>query len=420
MPKFAHMSDIHIGAFGSRYPELRELVLQAFDLAIDKCIDAGVDFVVIAGDTFDSNIPDLSSVKHAAAKILKAKEQGISFYVVYGSHDFSPNYSSIVDVLESAGLLTKLEKVTRREDGKLDLAFTTDKSGAKLCGISGKKLGLDRLDYELLDKEHLEKEDGFKIFVFHGALEEYKPHDLSMMEAMSVSRLPEGFNYYAGGHIHQRSISSLKGRRNLAYPGPLFGTDFRDLESIAKGNESGFYIVDFDKDVKRVEFVEVTPCRIVELEFSAQGKSASQTYAALQEIARRATVDDQVMLLKVHGELSQGKTSDIDFGSIRKQFLAKKPISFLLSYSQLDSLEQLAVAGAKPISPSLTEKEIFEKRISKVASAEPRLRGASGVQVSLSLLKALKDERRENELKPDYQSRIEKSGANVLGLEKTS
>src|ERR1700681_603363 len=108
MPKFAHMSDIHIGAFGNRQPELKELVLRAFDLAVDKCIDAGVDFVVIAGDTFDSNIPDLSSVKHAAAKILKAKEQGISFYVVYGSHDFSPNYSSIVDVLESAGLLTKL------------------------------------------------------------------------------------------------------------------------------------------------------------------------------------------------------------------------------------------------------------------------------------------------------------------------
>ena len=418
MPKFAHMSDIHIGAF--RQPELRALVLQAFDLAVDKCIDADVDFVVIAGDTFDSNIPDLSSVKHAAAKIRQAKDQGIAFYVVYGSHDFSPNYSSIVDVLESAGLLTKLEKVTRREDGKLDLAFTVDASGAKLCGISGKKLGLDRLDYELLDKEKLEREDGFKIFVFHGALEEYKPHDLSMMEAMSVSRLPEGFNYYAGGHIHQRSVNSLKGRRSLAYPGPLFGTDFRDLESIAKGNESGFYVVDFDTDVRRVEFVEVTPCRITELEFSAQGKSASQTYVALQEVVRRATVEDQIVLLKVHGELSQGRTSDIDFGAIRRQVLAKRPLCLLLSYSQLTSREQSDDAATKPLSPSLTEKETFEQKISTVTSPEPQLRGARGVQLSLSLLKALKDERRENELKPDYQSRIEKTGVDILWLEKTS
>lgn len=42
------------------------------------------------------------------------------------------------------------------------------------------------------------------------------------------------------------------------------------------------------------------------------------------------------------------------------------------------------------------------------------------MQLSLSLLKALKDERRENELKPDYQSRIEKAGVDILELEKSS
>ena len=68
----------------------------------------------------------------------------------------------------------------------------------------------------------------------------------------------------------------------------------------------------------------------------------------------------------------------------------------------------------------MTEKETFEQRISTVTSSEARLRGARGVQLSLSLLKALKDERRENELKPDYQSRIEKTGVDILGLEKTS
>ena len=40
MPKFAHMSDVHIGAF--RQPELRALVLDAFEQAIDRCIDEKV------------------------------------------------------------------------------------------------------------------------------------------------------------------------------------------------------------------------------------------------------------------------------------------------------------------------------------------------------------------------------------------
>ena len=91
MPKFAHMSDIHIGAF--RQPELRKLVLDAFAEAIDRCISEKVSFVILAGDIFDSNIPDLASVRRAAEKMREAIDSGIRFYANYGSHDFSPNYS---------------------------------------------------------------------------------------------------------------------------------------------------------------------------------------------------------------------------------------------------------------------------------------------------------------------------------------
>ena len=149
MPKFAHLSDVHIGAF--RQPELKELLLNAFDKAIDRCIEDAVEFVIISGDMFDSNIPDLASVKRATGKIREARDKGIRFYVIYGSHDFSPNYASIVDVLDSAGLFTKVER-SRKLDGGLRLDFVRDQSGVALCGLSGKKLSLDRSDYESLDK----------------------------------------------------------------------------------------------------------------------------------------------------------------------------------------------------------------------------------------------------------------------------
>jgi exonuclease SbcD len=417
LPKFAHMSDVHIGAF--RSPELKGLVLKAFDIAIDRCVEEGVEFVIIAGDIFDSNIPDLASVRRAAARIHEAKEKGIRFYVVYGSHDYSPNFSSIVDVLESAGLLTKIEKVTRTEDGKIELAFTEDPSGVKLCGISGKKLGLDRFDYEQLDTERLEKERGFKIFVFHGALEELKPASLPMMEAMSISKLPKGFDYYAGGHIHERSVRSVDGFRNIAYPGPLFGTDFRDLEATAKGARTGFYMVEFDTEVKEVHFVEVNPCPVVELEYSAEGKSSIAAWKDLHELTRSADVEGKVVLLKVHGKLSEGKTSDIDFGALRRQLAARRPISLLLNYNQLTSQEQAVFAQQASQTPSMTEKEIFERRIASVSSRDPKLRGESGVSLSLALLNALKEEKKENELKSAYESRIEKAGADILELEKS-
>ncbi|MGP8124850.1 MAG: metallophosphoesterase family protein [Nitrososphaerales archaeon] len=412
MPRFAHMSDVHIGAF--RQPELRDLVTRAFDLAIGKCIDEGVDFVVMSGDIFDSNIPDLSSVRKATGRIREAREKGIRFYVVYGSHDYSPNHASVVDVLESAGLFTKVDQ-GRVKDGKLELDFVVDETGAKICGISGKKLSLDRADYASLDRQRLESEPGFKVFVFHGAIDELKPQSLTAMEGMPASYLPENFDYYAGGHVHVHSSQDLPGRRNVVYPGPLFATDFRDLEPLAKGAESGFYIVDFEKEVNKVTFAPTKVCEVLGLEYSAHGKDARRARLELSALAQSSDVEGKVVLLRVHGELSEGSTSDIGFSSIRKELASRDPICILPNFSQLTSRD-LAIPAGPPKAQHQTEREFFSQRIASVKSSEPRLIGESGAELSIELLKSLKEERKENETKGDYQERTEEAGVNVLGL----
>jgi len=389
------MSDIHIGAF--RQPELRDLVTQAFDVAITRCIDSGVDFVIMSGDIFDSNIPDLSSVRKATAKIREARERGIRFYVVYGSHDFSPNHASVVDVLESAGLFTKVDQ-GQASDGKLELDFVVDKTGAKICGISGKKLSLDRAEYESLDRQKLESEPGFKIFVFHGALEELKPKSLSAMEGMPAFYLPSGFDYYAGGHVHSHGSHDLTGRRNIVYPGPLFATDFRDLEPLANGVENGFYMVDFESEVNKVTFTSAKVCEVVSLDYSAHEKNSQQAKRELSNLVRSSDVRGKVVLLKVHGELSEGSTSDLGLPLIRKELTAKGPICVLPNIAQLTS-KDLAVLPGLPKAPHQTEREFFSQRIASVKSTESRLNGESGAEVSLELLKSLKEERRENESK---------------------
>ena len=37
-------------------------------------------------------------------------EHGIPIYAIYGSHDYTPTSTSIIDVIASAGLLTKIVK----------------------------------------------------------------------------------------------------------------------------------------------------------------------------------------------------------------------------------------------------------------------------------------------------------------------
>ncbi len=416
MPKFAHMSDVHIGAF--RQSELKSLVLDAFDMAIDRCIAEKVSFVLMAGDIFDSNIPDLTSVRRAAAKMKQAADAGIRFYAIYGSHDFSPNYSSIVDVLDGAGLFTKAEVMSTLQ-GQVQLSFVRDPSGAKICGISGRKLSIDRDEYAVLDKGALEAEPGFKIFIFHGAIEELKPPSLEQMEAMPASSLPAGFAYYAGGHVHSHQSKSLPGRPNVTFPGPLFATDYTELLQLANGDPRGFYLVDFDQGgVSDVEFVPVKVCDVVEVHYSAHGKSSVQVAKELTELASDSNVGGKVALLTVEGELSDGKTSDIDFSAIRKRLMASAPLMVLSNHSHLTSKEQAKLAGPpKPV--QVTERELFEKEISRVKSSEQKLRGEKGVSLALALLKTLKEGKKENETKGEFEGRTSRAGLGVLGLEAT-
>lgn len=412
MPKFAHMSDIHIGAF--RQPELKALLLEAFDAAIDRCIRERVAFVLLAGDIFDSNIPDLSSVRRAAKKMKEAEDSGIRFYAIYGSHDFSPNYSSIVDVLDGAGMFTKAESMSTA-NGRTVLKFVSDPSGPKICGISGRKLSIDSEFYASLDRAPLEAVAGFKIFVFHGAVEELKPPSLEKMEAMPVSYLPAGFNYYAGGHVHSHRAESLPGHKNVVFPGPLFATDYSELLQLSRGEERGFYIVDFDDDVSEIEFVPIRVCDVVELHYSAHGKTSNQVSRELSVLATEAQVGGKVVLLTVEGELSDGKTSDIDFFAIRRRLAASGPAIVLSNYSHLTSREQ-AKPPDQPRPVQTTEKETFEREIANVKSEEPELRGQKGVSLALDLMRALKEGRKENENKGSFEDRTANTGFEILGL----
>lgn len=406
------MSDIHIGAF--RQEELKEPLLKAFETAIEVCVQKEVDFVIMAGDIFDSNIPDLQSVRRATSKIREAAEEGIRFYVVYGSHDFSPNYASMVDVLESAGLFKKVE-IAEKTDGRTHLKFISDPSGAKLCGISGKRLSLDRFDFASLDAAELTSEPGFKIFVFHGAVEELKPSELEAMDAMPAQFLPEGFAYYAGGHVHSRSLTSLPGRPNIAYPGPLFGGDYRDLESMARGESRGMYIVDFEDVVNRIDFIPIKSCEIVELSLYVGGMNSIEASRKLHEITNNFESGDRIILLRVYGQLSAGKMSEVDIASVKKELLRLGARYVLVNSGQLTSKESVVVRVGR--TKTETECELFNRQISNVSVSEPSLKGKNGVKLSLDLLSCLRQVRKENETKQDYEGRIVKAGLSVLRLE---
>ena len=237
--KFAHLSDCHIGSW--RDIRLNEASTKAFIKVMDICKKENVDFILIAGDLFDTSLPSVDRLKDVTLKLKEIKDYGINIYVIPGSHDFSPTGKTMLDVLENAGLFVNVAK-GEINDEVIKLKFTADeKTGAKITGIPGLKGTLERKYYEKLYLKNLEDDNGFKIFMLHSLITELKPEKDELGESTPSSFLPKGFNYYAGGHPHRVMQQHLKGYGLIAYPGPLFPNNMAELEKLHNG---GFYIVE--------------------------------------------------------------------------------------------------------------------------------------------------------------------------------
>lgn len=427
MYKFAHLADCHLGA--QKYPELKELEIRAFKESMDICMEEEVDFIIIAGDLFHSNLPDMGVVKEAVGKLSQVKERGIPIYINYGSHDFSPNQTSIIDVITESGLMKKLfnAKVVKDEQGneEIKLIFTTDpKTGAKLTGISGRKMGIDDSYYEILDRKSLEEEDGFKIFVFHTSVKNILPEFLIQMGGTDIKRFPRNFDYYAGGHIHKRVCEDkLEGYGVITYSGPLFGGYPRDLEISAKGEKRGFYIVEYDDSIDSCSDIKFHALELAEymyLEVSADHKTSTQVNEEIKkELERRESqgkLQGRIIVLKVKGELSSGKTSDVNFQEVRKYLKEAGALHVSINYHGLVSREYTKIR-VKGETVEEIEENLLQENIDNIHLQVKGLTSTEGKELAGRLLKILRQNKKTNEKRGEYDLRILNESLAVLGLD---
>jgi hypothetical protein len=429
MGRFAHFGDCHLGAW--RDPKLREMNLSAFIKAVDCCLKEKVDFIIISGDLFDTTLPDLAIVQSAVEKIREVKDKGIPVYLTYGSHDFAPNSISIIDVLNTAGLFKKAVEA-EVTDEKIRLKFLSDaRTGAKIAGLSGRRLGLEKKYFEMLDSKNLEKEEGFKIFVFHNAIVELRTPTATYPEGVPISDFPKGFDYYAGGHVHETLKHEVKDYGLVAFPGCLFGATFTDLELTAKGEKRGIFIVDFNDKIENVRFVEVKVSDVFFEEINAKKKTAKQIDESLSKAAAEADVKGRIALIKVYGELLSGKPADINFAKIRQGLLDRGAIvaninHFSLSTEEKQNLGQIVGKSRQEIEEKVFFDSVSSFKIDPTISAmlkvklEKALLSKAGIKLATNLLNSLKLEKQEGESKRDFEDRVVKNAIHLLGLEANS
>jgi len=308
---FVHVADLHLGYAQYNLEARREDFDKAFQEVVEKTLQLKPDFMIIAGDLFQQARPTNTTLETAITKFRRLKDAGIPVLTVDGSHDSAPNIitGTILNPLDSAGLIHYLP----RHKG----ASWRNQS----CYVYGvpnfrtPRRTEEQLPAFLEEKKPKQDPSLFNIFVFHMALDipELKPPG---MEAEAHPKLlPEGFNYYAGGHIHVPYKIPFKNGL-LVYSGCTETVNYDDAEI-----EKGFYHVEVnEKGVPKLHRIRLeTPRRFVVLDHDYSGLTPAKITEKAVQLVKEADEDEAVIIPILRGLLpAEVGRGEVDLAKIRE------------------------------------------------------------------------------------------------------
>ncbi len=394
MPRFAHLSDVHLG--GWKQKPLQDLNFESFKLAIETCIKKRVDFVLIAGDLFDTAYPPIEILKETFAQFRKLKQSNIPCFIIAGSHDYSVSGKTFLDVLEKAGFCINVtsfytEGETEERNEKIFLNPHIHGNIA-IYGYPGKKSGLEIPD---LRRVKLNDAPGmFKIFMLHTTVDKAK--GTLPIDALECDCVPKA-DYYALGHLH----IDWK-YQNFVYPGPIFPNNFQELKDLKYGS---FYIVDTDSTtwLEKVE-LKIKSIEFLEIQIT---NATTATEKIISELEKR-DLEDKIVLLKVKGELGIGKNSDIKFNQI-EDYLNQKGAYFMLKNTHDLKTKDVEL---EVVSEDISEENIEQETIKAYSKQNP----SDFNHLISELMNSFGIEKQEGETTESFNTRILDEARRILNF----
>jgi exonuclease SbcD len=255
--RFMHTSDLHLDSpfkglsswNTDLAARLKDAAFKSFRKMVDICIAEQVDFLIIAGDIFESDNKSLAAQLKFIAELKRLSNKGIPSYFVCGNHDPVESWLDIIRLPEN------VYRFTASEVGH----YTYKKDSKPVADIYGMSFGESAVKENLALKYRIKDNQApFSIAVLHGTVgragshENYAPFKVSDVKA-------RGFNYWALGHIHKRKVVNEKDPVIL-YPGNPQGRDFGETGA------KGCTLVDVDSDNRiAVRFIPVQFIRFEQL-----------------------------------------------------------------------------------------------------------------------------------------------------------
>jgi len=318
------VADLHLGYEQYNLATRREDFDRSFHEVVEKTIKLKPDFMIIAGDLFHHARPSNTTLERAIGNFRRLKEVGIPVLAVEGSHDAAPNVitGTILNPLDTAGLIYYLP---RREEA------CWRNENCYVYGVPNFRTR-QRTERELPAFYDIKRPkpipEVFNIFVFHMALdipEILKEHPAAIAEA-SPKYIPEGFNYYAGGHVHTPWQFPFK-KALLVYSGSTETVSYEDA-----GIMKGFYYVQVrqisDVEINRVKLETPRLFKILEKDYT--GLTPEKITELAAEMVKESDEPGAVIVPVLKGTLpAESKRREIDLPRIRsaaEQALIVRPL----------------------------------------------------------------------------------------------
>ncbi len=307
---FVHVADLHLGYTQYNLEVRREDFNESFKEVVDKTVELKPDFIIISGDIFHHARPTNVTLEAAIRNFSKLREADIPVLVVDGSHDAAPNLitGTILNPLDEAGMLHYLP----RHEGA---CWRNEK-----CYVYGVPNFRTRRKTEeqlpLFYERNKPSPDAalFNIFVFHMALDLPSVKPPQMEAEAPPELLPEGFNYYAGGHVHKPFRSRFKSGI-LAYSGSTETVYYDDAKL-----KKGFYHVKVNEKGKaEIEHIKLeNPRRFVIVEHDYGGMIPAKICESAVRLVKENDEEGVIIVPVLKGILpAEASRSEISLAQIR-------------------------------------------------------------------------------------------------------
>jgi len=307
---FVHVADLHLGYAQYNLDVRREDFDAAFREVVDKTIELKPDFMIVAGDLFQHARPSNVTLETAITNFRRLREAGIPVLAVDGSHDSAPNVitGTILNPLDSAGLIHYLP---RREGS------SWRNNSCYVYGVPNfrtKRRTEEQLPVFTERNQPAPDPSVFNIFVFHMALDIPSVKPTQMEAEAGPELLPEGFHYYAGGHIHTPCRLPLK-KGLLVYSGCTETVSYEDAEV-----EKGFYYVEVDEsgktELQRIKLE--TPRNFIVLDRDYTGLIPAKVTEMAVQLVKEADEAGAVIVPILRGTLpAEASRGEVDLAKIR-------------------------------------------------------------------------------------------------------